>query len=160
MKIIYALLFLFTAATLQTVWADDSDISALLNLDQRGLAIKGYDPVSYHIDGPVKGKKEYALVHGGATYIFSSQGNMDKFLNSPETYMPAFGGWCAWAMLDGEKVAVDPQTYKIIDGVTYLFYKSFFTNTLSKWNTRAKRESESDLVKMARYKWHLLIEKR
>lgn len=159
MKIIYGLLFLFSITTIQTIRADDSGISALLNLDQRGLAIQGYDPVSYHIDGPAKGKKEYSVVHGGATYLFSSQGNLEKFLNSPEIYMPAFGGWCAWAMLDGEKVEVDPQTYKIIDGVTYLFYNSFFTNTLSKWNTRAKRETDNDLVEKARFEWASLLEK-
>jgi len=159
MKILYGLLFLFSAITVQTVWADNSAISAHLNLDKAGLAIQGYDPVSYHTEGPAKGKKEYSLVHSGATYLFSSQNNLEKFSNNPGAYLPAFGGWCAWAMLDGEKVEVDPETYKIIDGVTYLFYNSFFTNTLSKWNTRAESETENNLVKKARFEWDALVQK-
>ncbi len=104
MKILYGLLFLFSAITVQTVWADNSAISAHLNLDNAGLAIQGYDPVSYHIEGPAKGKKEFSIVHNGATYLFSNQDNLEKFLNNPVAHQPAFGGWCAWAMLDGEKV--------------------------------------------------------
>jgi YHS domain-containing protein len=159
MEILYGLLFLFTAITVQTTWAGSSDISAHLNLDKAGLAIQGYDPVSYHTEGPAKGKKEYSLVHHGTTYLFSNPGNLKKFLNNPVAYLPACGGWCAWAMLDGEKIEVDPETYKIIDGVTYLFYNSFFTNTLSKWNTRAERETENTLIKKAWLEWAALIQK-
>jgi len=160
MKIIYGLLFFFTAITVQkTVWADTSDISAHLNLDETELAIQGYDPVSYHIDSPLKGKKEYSLVHNGATYLFSNQENLKTFLNNPDAYLPAFGGWCAWAMLDREKVNVNPKTYKIIGGLTYLFYNSFFTNTLSKWNKLAERETENNLVKKAQLEWAALIRK-
>ena len=34
----------------------------------------------------------------------------------------------------GAKVSVDPETFKIIDGKLYLFYNSFFNNTLKDWN--------------------------
>ena len=33
----------------------------------------------------------------------------------------------------GEKVEVDPETFKILDGKLYLFYNSLFNNTLPKW---------------------------
>ena len=34
----------------------------------------------------------------------------------------------------GEKVEVDPETFKIIQGKLYLFYNAFFNNTLKDWN--------------------------
>jgi hypothetical protein len=35
---------------------------------------------------------------------------------------------------NGEKVEVDPETFKIVGGKLYLFYHSFINNTLPKWN--------------------------
>ncbi len=39
----------------------------------------------------------------------------------PDKYEPAYGGWCAYAMGEsGEKVKIDPETFKILDGQTLL----------------------------------------
>ena len=54
-------------------------------------------------------------------------------------YEPQYGGWCAYAMgTSGEKVKVDPETFKIIDGRLFLFYNAFFNNTLNSWNKDEK----------------------
>jgi len=46
-----------------------------------------------------------------------------SFKANPEKYEPAYGGWCAYAMGEnGEKVKIDPETYKIIEGKLFLFY--------------------------------------
>lgn len=152
---LWTLLF-FTVFISQAQSADQKEASSYFNLDSDGLALQGYDPVSYHNQGPEKGKKEYSFEYDGVTYQFSSRENLETFKASPDAYLPAFGGWCAWAMLDGEKVEVDAETYKIINGTSYLFYNSFFTNTLPKWNSRAKNESEEALVKKARSEWRIL----
>jgi hypothetical protein len=34
----------------------------------------------------------------------------------------------------GEKVEIDPGTFKILNGKLYLFYHSWTNNTLNKWN--------------------------
>lgn len=150
-------LFLFWSVFIFQIISTDSEASSLyLNLDDEGLALQGYDPVSYHRQGPEKGKKEFIFQHDGATYLFSSRNNLETFKASPNTYLPAFGGWCAWAMLDGEKVDVDPKTYKIINGRSYLFYNSFFVNTLSKWNSRALDETEEFLVNESHSEWEML----
>lgn len=153
MKVRYALLFFFTIITAQTVLADNSDLLLHINLNQAGLAIQGYDPVSYHTGKPTRGKQEYSFVRDGATYHFLNLDNLETFKYNPVAYLPAFGGWCAWAMLDGQKVDVDPETFKIINGITYLFYNSFITNTLSKWNKRAERDTEVFLIRKARSEW-------
>ncbi len=109
--------------------------AAQFNL-QKGVAIKGYDPVSYHLgDEPTEGKKSISLSYNGVVYFFSSAKNLETFKKNPSKYEPAYGGWCAYAMgAKGEKVDIDPETYKIINGKTYLFYNRFLNNTLPLWN--------------------------
>jgi YHS domain-containing protein len=104
------------------------------------LAIQGYDPVAYFkTNKAVKGKKEFALVHEGITYHFTSKENKDEFQKAPQKYEPQYGGWCAYAMgSSGEKVEINPETFKIIEGKLYLFYNAFFNNTLKSWNKDEK----------------------
>ena len=107
-----------------------------LNLDKSGLAIQGYDPVAYFTSGKaVEGKKDISLDYQGASYRFASTANRDAFRADPGKYEPQYGGWCAYAMgSSGDKVEVDPETFKIVDGRLYLFYNKFFNNTLKTWN--------------------------
>lgn len=106
------------------------------NLDN-GLALEGYDPVAYFTVGKaIEGSKQIRHTMDGVTYYFSSTSNKEAFIKNPERYAPQYGGWCAYAMGDsGEKVEVDPETFKITDGKLYLFYNKFFNNTLPKWNS-------------------------
>ena len=113
------------------------------NLDD-GLAIEGYDPVSYFDGKPAEGKSNLTYSYKGVIYRFSNQGNLAKFKSAPEKYEPAYGGWCAYAMGEnGEKVKVDPETYKIVDGKLYLFYNFWANNTLEKWNKNEPKLKEA-----------------
>lgn len=123
------------------------------NIDSSGVALEGYDPVSYHSASPRKGQAGFALQVDGVTYYFVDQANQAVFSKDPEKFMPAYGGWCAWAMLDGERVEVDPGLYKIIGGRTYLFYNGFWGDTLKKWNQRAEKETDAQLTRQADSKW-------
>lgn len=106
------------------------------NVDKQHLAIGGFDPVAYFTNGKaVEGSKTITYVHDGITYRFSTAANRNTFLTNPAMYEPQYGGWCAYAMgTSGEKVEVDPKTFKIVDGKLFLFYNSFFNNTLKSWN--------------------------
>ncbi len=101
-----------------------------------GVALAGYDAVAYRDQQKaVKGSRRFTTTHAGATYYFASETNKEKFVTNPEAYVPAYGGWCAYAMgATGERVSVDPKTFKVIAGRTHLFYNAFFVNTLTKWN--------------------------
>lgn len=103
---------------------------------EKGLAIQGYDPVAYFSQQKaVKGRKEWSSAFNGITYYFSSAANKKLFDQDPARYEPEYGGWCAYAMgATGEKVEIDPETFKVVDGKLYLFYNSLFNNTLPKWN--------------------------
>lgn len=124
------------------------------NINKSGIAIDGFDPVSYQIEGKAKeGNKKFSYLHDGINYYFSSQQNLDRFKNNPSQFIPAYGGWCAFAMGDyGEKVKIDPYTFKVIEGKTYLFYNFYFNNTLDSWN-----KNESGLKKSADSNWIKII---
>ncbi len=116
------------------------------NLDGN-VAIEGYDPVAYFkMNKAVKGKKDLTLINQGVVYYFSSAENKEEFKKSPSQYEPEYGGWCAYAMgADGEKVSIDPATFKILNGKLYLFYNRFFNNTLKSWNKdEAKLKTAAD----------------
>lgn len=102
----------------------------------KNVAIQGYDPVAYFTQNKaVKGNKQFAAVAEGITYNFSSATNKDLFVKDYKKYEPQYGGWCAYAMgSSNEKVEIDPETFKIVNGKLYLFYHSWVNNTLNKWN--------------------------
>ena len=116
-------------------------------LIEKGVAISGYDPVSYFTGKPQKGKITYT--QNGISYKFASATNLEMFKKNPAKYEPAYGGWCAYAMgAKGEKVEVDPENFKIVNGTLNLFYKNFFSNTLDDWN-----KEEAKLKKQADSNW-------
>ncbi|OXG08651.1 YHS domain-containing protein [Flavobacterium araucananum] len=116
------------------------------NLENK-VAIQGYDPVGYFSQGKaIKGKKEVSASYQGVVYKFSSNENKEAFLKNPSKYEPQYGGWCAYAMgSTGEKVEINPETFKIIDNKLYLFYNAYFNNTLKSWNKEeANLKSKAD----------------
>ena len=124
------------------------------NLENK-VALQGYDPVAYFTQKKaVKGKSALATTYEGVTYYFSTQANKDTFLKTPTSYEPQYGGWCAYAMgSSGEKVEIDPSTFKIVDGKLYVFYNAYFNNTLKSWN-----KDETNLKKKADTNWKKFIQ--
>lgn len=121
---------------------------------KKGVALSGYDLVSYfESKKPIKGKEKYAVKRGDATFYFSSEANKKTYLNNPQKYQVVYGGWCAYAIgATGEKVEIDPLTYKIIDGKLYLYYNKYFNNTLDRWN-----KDEVNLKNKAEKNWQKII---
>lgn len=150
-KILLLLLLAFTTAT--TFAQNATKRAAEYNLEQK-VAIQGYDPVAYFKQNKaVKGKAALMLTYEGIIYQFSSQANKDSFTKSPSSYEPQYGGWCAYAMGSaGEKVEINAETFKIIDGKLYLFYNAYFNNTLKSWN-----KEEQSLKTKADANWKKII---
>jgi len=123
------------------------------NLEKK-VAIQGYDPVAYFTQKKaVKGKSTIASSYEGVIYYFSSQANKDAFAKNPASYEPQYGGWCSYAMgANGEKVEINPETFKIVDGKLNLFYNAYFNNTLKSWN-----KDEINLKKKADANWRKIF---
>lgn len=91
------------------------------NTDKTGLAIQGYDPVSYFTDGKaVAGNFQITAEHEGATYRFATEAHRDQFKKAPQKYLPQYGGYCAYGVSLGKKFPADPSTFKIVSGKLYL----------------------------------------
>lgn len=117
---------------------------------ENGVAIQGYDPVAYFTQNKaVKGSAANTFTYKNVTYHFATPANLKTFQENPDKYEPQYGGWCAYAMgATGEKVEIDPETFKILNGKLFLFYHTFINNTLSKWN-----KDETNLHKKADASW-------
>lgn len=108
--------------------------------DARGVALGGYDPVAYFLHHEAcRGSREHALELNGVTYYFTCAEHRDRFAAGPEAFLPAYGGFCAFAMAMGNgTVPADPRTFKLYNGRLYLFYNDYYEgkpfNTIVPWN--------------------------
>jgi len=123
-----------------------------VNRDRHGLAIDGYDPVAYFVDGqPVRGVPEFEYTWNGAKYRFASAANRDRFARDPEAFAPQYGGFCSYAVSRGYTANIDPAAWAVVDGKLYLNY-----------SLRVQRTWEGDVqgnIKKADANWVTLREK-
>lgn len=90
-----------------------------------GVAIYGYDPVSYFTqEVPLKGRPEFEFEWGGVVWMFASAANRDVFLRHPEIYAPQFGGYGLMALSRGYLSEGNPRIYAILAGRLFLFYST------------------------------------
>jgi YHS domain-containing protein len=129
----FALVFA-TVLCLAPVPPGDAQAASPVNvLAGGGVAIHGYDPIAYFVEGgPRKGRPELALDHAGARWLFSSEANRERFRAEPEKYLPAYGGYCAFGVAQGYLVKIDPDAWAIVDGRLYLNYDRSVARTWRK----------------------------
>jgi YHS domain-containing protein len=94
---------------------------AKVNVDEKGVILKGYDAVAYFTQGKaVKGDPKYSSAYEGATYYFASASDKDTFDKSPAKYKPQYGGYCADAMKKGQLHDIDPNQFFVYKGKLYV----------------------------------------
>lgn len=122
-----------------------------------GVALGGYDVVSYFTANEAqRGSKNHAAVKNGHTFYFATAENKSAFEENPAAYLPAFGGYCAFAMAVGNgKVPSNPETFKLHNGKLYLFFNDYYQgspfNTIVPWNADEMNhlaKAEENWVKM------------
>jgi len=113
--------------------ASETNVSSGLTLQGPGLAVHGYDTVSFFTEGePAIGLAEHSMVHAGATYRFANKANLAAFEKDPARYAPQYGGFCAYGVAVGAKFDGDPQHWRIVDGKLYLNLNSEIQATWAK----------------------------
>ncbi len=143
MKILISGLLLII--TVFTVYAS-GDYDSVVYIKDANLALEGYDTVAYfESNAAVKGSNEWKTEYKEAEWLFSSEYNLNLFLGNPDNFAPAYGGYCAWAMNDGDLAPGRSELWDIIDGRLYLNYSkstrkkfladinSMIINADSKW---------------------------
>lgn len=138
--------------TLHLKYGKMSEPPIIENVNEKGVAIQGYDLVAYFSEGrAAKGNFYYSSIYQGITYYFLDKKNLNQFMISPEKYLPQYGGWCAYQMSvfgGNTKQEIDPNLFKIIDGKLYLFS----ANSLELWNKTPYDYN----IKRANVTWELL----
>ena len=123
------------------------------NVNSEGFALDGHDAVGYVRKGvAMDGLNEYIYEYDGVKFKFSRPAYLNEFKKHPEKYLPAFKGWCAYAIAkNGKLVDVNPKTFQVQDNQLLFYYNKLGNNTLEKWNTNS-----SEMLKQANLNWEKL----
>ncbi len=133
------------------------DYDSIIYVKDANLALEGYDTVAYFKNNkPVKGSNQWKTIYKETVWFFSSEKNLNLFQENPDIYAPEYGGYCAWAMNEGELAPGKPEYWDIINGKLYLNYSrstrkkfladldSMISNADSKWPEIKIQLSETD----------------
>jgi YHS domain-containing protein len=86
------------------------------------VMLKGADVVAYFTEGAYRqGIAEHQSTFEGVSFWFASAAHKAKFEQSPQRYLPQYGGYCANGIAYGIPWGGDPDTWKITDGKLYIF---------------------------------------
>jgi hypothetical protein len=97
------------------------------------VLLGGYDPMSY-FDGEVrKGVDAFQVRIHNRIVKFSSQKNHERFQQGGQKLLPAYGGWCAYSMSEGQFVRSNPHNYLVQNGRLFLFSDKSYLKALEKW---------------------------
>ena len=96
--------------------------TAKVNVDSKGVILKGYDAVAFFKQGkPVKGNPAIESTYQGATYLFASSADKADFDKDPAMYAPQYGGFCAYGVANGVLADIEgPDAFTVYKGKLYL----------------------------------------
>lgn len=116
------------------------DPNAVNNVE--GIALKGFDPVAYFVDGkPRKGDPEITSQYEGVTYEFAVKEHKVLFDKEPAKYVPIYNGFCAFGVWEGLKIDPDPHDYAINDGKLAVFFSDDARDAYQKDLANKSREA-------------------
>lgn len=136
----------FSLAALPVAAHAESLVTSIVTDPLTGVAIDGYDPVSYFTEvEPLQGTPDYDYEWGGVSWYFVNAANRDVFIRSPEVYAPQYGGHCVMSLSRGFLSDGKPRIYLIDRAKLYLFYSAA--------NRDAFALSKAEALKTAAANW-------
>jgi YHS domain-containing protein len=125
----------------------------LVFTDRKGVALEGYDPISYFTDGkPIPGDAKIEATFNGALYHFVSQEHREVFEKDPIKYVPAYGGYCAYAASIGKVRPANPLLWSVVDGQLVVQHTKGAVELWDKDVSGNKAKADKN--------WPLLVEKK
>ena len=86
------------------------------------VMLKGADVVAYFTDAKyLQGSAQHKSEYEGVSFHFTSAEHKAQFDQTPQKYLPQFGGYCANGLVYGIPWGGDADTWKMIDGKLYIF---------------------------------------
>jgi YHS domain-containing protein len=103
-----------------------ASVTELVVADRRaGIALYGFDPVSYFLDASAAaGSETHELMFQGFAWHFRSEANRAAFRADPDVFVPRFGGYDPVALARSAPVAGHPAIFAVHRGRLYLFQKT------------------------------------
>ena len=99
-----------------------SPVNAVSEGEDKHLMLFGYDVVSYFTEKTHrKGSPAIKSVYKDVTFRFSKPEHKAMFDQSPEKYIPQFGGYCSNGLAYAIPWGGDADTWEMIDGKLYIF---------------------------------------
>ena len=137
-----------TAVTAQNAFAQKAETYTSI---RNNYGAGGFDVISFHQGSPTKGDVKITADHKGAQWRFISEANRDLFLEDPEKYAPAYGGYCAWAIANNKLAKGSPKHWSIVDEILYLNFNKSIKN---KWLVDTE-----GFIEKADARWPTILEK-
>ena len=124
----------------------------LLNLDSKGVAIQGYDPVAFFTQHkPVKGAVQFESAYNGAKYLFASAEDKAAFDKDAAKYEPQFGGYCAYGVSRGNRAPIKIEAWQIVNDRLLMQYDLDIKDAFNK--------DQQGTLKKADQNWPGLVDK-
>jgi YHS domain-containing protein len=99
-----------------------SPVNAVSEGEDKHLMLFGHDVVSYFTEKTHRrGNPAIKSVYKDVTFRFSKPEHKVMFDQSPEKYLPQFGGYCTNGIVYGIPWGGDADTWEMIDGKLYIF---------------------------------------
>ena len=111
--------FIMILATMLAGYANAQNVNSksIVNLNEQGVILDGYDAVAYFTDNKaIKGDEKFSVRYNGATYWFYSEVHVSLFNNNPGKFAPQYGSFCGYAMSLNKLRPVDPTIFQLVDG--------------------------------------------
>ena len=99
-----------------------SPVNAVTDDPESRLMLKGADVVAYFTQQRyVQGSPQHRSRYEGVDFRFASAERKALFEQSPEKYLPQYGGYCANGLVYGIPWGGDADAWKMIGGKVYIF---------------------------------------
>ena len=98
------------------------EATALVQTNEEGVALNGFDVVSYFSENQAKqGLDSFSCEYNNTIWHFSSEQNRDEFLANPDKYLPQYGGYCAHSLSNNQLVKANPEVFSVRDNELYFY---------------------------------------
>lgn len=97
-------------------------VNAVAMAPDARVMLKGADVVAYFTEGAYRaGVPDHKSTFEDVTFHFASADHKTKFDQTPEAFLPQYGGYCANGVAYGIPWGGDADTWKMINGKLYIF---------------------------------------